>query len=608
MDKQINIRQEAITQTKREVNAWEEEVAFVTDKVAFNMRNFIRALRKNYWGVFDNAIDPVTGREKMWFPLSLFVVEHTVKNSDLDAKDMNVRAKKPSSIGVTGLVRSAMQNQLDEVYFGEKLNDLTRRISIDGTAVWKTVEVKENGKTTFEVRPVDLLNFYIDPTADSIESTPAIVERSLMLPDEVKAMEGWINTEQVEGETELNPNDPMQMSSGRETKFVEIFERWGKMPKSWMTGKEKDKEEMVMGHIVISNLHSGAEVHLIEEVKDKPYEECWFIKVPGRWHGMGPVEMARTMQVYLNTTNNIRINRALVTQLGIFKIKRGAGITPAMVSKMASNGAIMVNNLDDIDQFVMQEASQASYNDEQNAIAWAQRVTSVFESATGEQLPSSMPATNAVIQSRSAQASFVMIKESIGLFLQRWMKRHAMPIIQKSLTKQEIIRLTGSFEEVVDLDERLVNEMIVRKLEKANKKGQFIDPLSVEIERARALEKLRKMGQERYVELISSIDLTEYDVQFFVTNEEMDPSVTAQNLLSLMPVVPPQTQQVIVRRLMDLMGFDVAQFEMEQARGGNPMMQGQQAQLPPGQAPSQLPQEIFQQANVTPVTNGRQGN
>lgn len=600
-EKTIGIAQEAISQTKREVNSWEDEVAFVTEKVAFNVRNLIRALRKNYWGIFDNETDPVTGRKKTWVPLTEFLVESTVKNTDLDTKDMNFRAKKTSSIGLAALVRNAVKNRLDEMFFGEKLDDLTRRLAIDGTVVWKTTEAKKEGKITVDVRPVDLLNFYIDPTADSIESTPAVIERSLMTKDEFDQMD-WINKENVQVSETLNINDPQQYNTAGETPMVEIFERWGVMPKSWMTGKEKDKDETVMGHIVISNLHSGAEVHLIEKVDKKPYEEAWFKKVPGRWHGRGVAEMCLSMQVYVNTIVNIRINRAMVTQLGIFKIKRGAGITPAMVSKMASNGAILVNNTDDIEQFVMQEASQASYNDEQNGITWAQRVTAVFESATGEQLPASLPATNAVIQSRATQSSFVLIREGIGMFLQRWMKRHAMPIIQKSLTKDEIIRISGSFEEMREIDERLVNRLLADKLQEMNEKGLFIDPLQVEQEREKAIEKLQKMGQDRYVSLIEKVDLLDYDVQVFVTNEEVDKGVIAQNLIASLNLAP-QYAEIIMRKLFDIMGFDVAQFEIEKSRQqpqlGQPQPQGQQPLNPQGpQVPSQNPQEVFEQSNV----------
>jgi hypothetical protein len=55
-----DIEDAAAALVKREKNQWEDATVFVTDRVAFQMRNLIRILRKNYWGIFDEQIDPTT--------------------------------------------------------------------------------------------------------------------------------------------------------------------------------------------------------------------------------------------------------------------------------------------------------------------------------------------------------------------------------------------------------------------------------------------------------------------------------------------------------------------------------------------------------------------
>ena len=57
----VDIAREAIALVEGEKQMWENATVFVTDKIAFNIRNLIRALRKNYWGIFDSPLDPVTG-------------------------------------------------------------------------------------------------------------------------------------------------------------------------------------------------------------------------------------------------------------------------------------------------------------------------------------------------------------------------------------------------------------------------------------------------------------------------------------------------------------------------------------------------------------------
>ena len=129
-----------------------------------------------------------------------------------------------------------------------------------------------------------------------------------------------------------------------------------------MTGNTQDTEEIDL-HIVVSGIEAGnSRVHLIETYDGlKPYEECWYAKIPGRWHGKGVTEKLMMLQLWINTIVNIRINRSYVQQLGLFTIRRGSGVTPAMISRLGVNGAVVVNSQDDIKQMVMQEASMASF-------------------------------------------------------------------------------------------------------------------------------------------------------------------------------------------------------------------------------------------------------
>ena len=590
----VDIENEIISTVKKEKTSWDEETVFVTDKVAFLMRNLIKNCRKNYWGIFKNQRDPITGRKKTWVPLTEWLVETTVKNTDMDSKDLNFRAKIFKAIGLTSLVRSIVKHWVDENFFGEDLDEMERQLAIDGTIVWKTWE--EDGKMVKE--GVDLLNFYIDPTAKSIQKTPATIERAVITAHNFFNMDEWWKKEDAKIQTGIHPTDSNLSSfNTSETRMVEIWERWGLMPKSWITGKKKDKDKMIEGHIVLSNLENQPVVHYVAENKKKdtlgnvikPYEEAWLKRVPGRWYGKGIPEIVLQLQTWINIIVNIRINRAFVSQLGIWKIKRGKQITPSMVKKLASNGAILVQDMDDIEQLTMEEASVTSYKDEETIIGWAQRITSAFEIVTGEQMPASMPATTSALQMRSAQSAFVLIKEGIGFFLQRWLKRHALPILSKNIKKGDIQRISGSFEEMRELDERVVNHMVYKQLEEMTNAGHFIDPFDVQREKIRAVEKLRKMGDDKFTKILQNINFTEYDVQFYITNEEIDKTVLVRDLISLVSMVP-QYGDIIVRQVMDIMGVDINQFEeakrqVMSQQGSQGQVQGQEAPQGPPQAP-----------------------
>ena len=552
------IQQEAINLIKQEKTLWETGTAFVTEKVAFQMRNLIRQLRKNYWGIFDEPVDPQTGRKKIWVPLTESLIESVVKNIDLDTKDISFRAKRPEAIGLTGLVRNVVKNELDYIHFGETLDELERTLAIDGTAVWKTIEYYDEvrKKKCIKILPVDLLNFYIDPTAHSIQEAEAVIERAIITEDEAKGMTGWINTDQIKGSTNLNRNDGQMNPSFQrtgETRLVEVFERWGKMPKRLITGNTKD-DEYIDGRIVVSGTNGSWIVHLIEENArvQKPYEEAWYTRVPGRWYGKGVAEKVMMMQLYINTIVNIRVTRSYVSQLGIFKIRQGSGITPQSLSKLAANGAITVQSNDDLTQLVMQEASAASYKDEETALSWSRQVTSAFEAITGESLPSSTTATIGAIQNRNATSQFVLIKEGLGMFLERWVMRHAMPVILKSLKRETIVRYYP--ESLEAYDQQIVSQLAYDEIDAINQAGGVVDPLQVQMEIQRAIGQLQASGNQRFVKVLDAMEITDYDVDVQITNEDFDKGVLMQNLISALQAAP-EYKKPILDELFDVMGI-----------------------------------------------------
>ncbi len=597
-----DIEAKAISIVEGERDAWEDSLVYVTDKVAFAMRNLIKTLRKNYWGIFDEPTDPVTGRKKTWIPLSESLVESTVKNIDLDTKDINIRAKKPGSVRFASVVRNVVRNFLGKIMFGEILDISERQLLIDGTCVWKITEVKgKDGKPTADIRLVDTLNIYVDPTTKSLQDAYRVTERGLLSLDEIKGMKGWINTENLDTAEGLNPNDRgLDSTQSGTSKYRDVWEIWGMIPKWLITNDKKDKESGVEidGHIVVSGLEAnGKVVHLIEENKKslKPYEECWFRRINGRWPGKGVVEAVMMLQVWLNTVVNIRINRSYVSQLGIFKIRTGAGITPQMVGRLASNGAILVKDMTDIEQMVMQDASPSSYKDEDIINSWSQKVSGAYDVSTGETLPASTSATSAAIQSNQANSGYILVKEGIGMFLQRVMERHVLPIIFRNLKKDELLRITGDVQELREFDNNIKNALFYKEIEKRNKKGEFVPLEMIEREMARFDEVQTELKDDRFIEIKDEFNPADYDVEVFVTNEEIDKSVLANNLLSALQLVPEHREEIL-EEIYDIMGLDVNRLKKKQTQMGDML---QQAQAP--QPNMEDIQSLMTQANTQPT-------
>lgn len=587
------IQAQAVGIVRGEKQRWEVATAFVTDRVSFKMRQLIRICRKNYYGIFDVPIDQYTGLEKTWYPLTEITVEAVVKNIDLDQKDINFRALTPDAFGITDITRAAVKKRLSSMYFGQKMDDFERNLAIDGTAVWKTYE--ENGKLI--VKPIDLLNIYLDPTTPSIQEAYRFTERTLLFPEEIQAMNGWINTDGINVDVPVGPPrvDPYwgnrSQSVNSNVKLIDVYELWGQIPLSLITGLPSDANKEVQGHIVVSGIDSpGKErVHLIEMNNKvdkegnalKPYEECWYTRVPNRWYGRGIAEKLLTLQIYANIVFNVRINRSRVSQLGLFKMKKGAGVTPQMLARLPSNGVIVLNNLADLEQLQVEEVGASSYKDEDTINAITERLTGAFAVATGENLPSSTSATEASMQASAAKSGFALIKDTLGGFLERWMDRHALPIIAKELTIGEVVRITSDEDTFKQLVDRVVLWKAQEALDDSFKKGYLPSPQEMQTAIEHATEKMHK--SDMFVNLLQNVISNQLETKMYVTNEEMDVSVTVQNLLQEAQIVPQYAEQV-VNMANDLMGLpplkrpQQSMQPQQPVQPGAPQTQGQQQQ------------------------------
>jgi len=602
--------EEACRVVRQEKSAWENSIVYVTPQVAFNLPVLIRTLLKNYYGIFDQPTDTQTGQDKIWVPLTETLTETVVKNIDLSTKDIEFHALNPEAVGYTKIVRSAVRAHLNKIFFGEKLKEALRHLSIWGTVVWSTEEVKKQ----IDLRIVNLLNFYIEPTSPSIAEADKVTERFPLTVSEFRTMAArnkWKNWEDVTGRKTVPRYDSwLQLQNyPSDTLFVEVYRLRGMVPKFIFTGNDDDRMEQVAGELTVSWDNGTWRFHdaeLRKDNKNKGYEEAWFTRVPQRWMGRGIAEKALPMQVYANAVINIRRTRAQVAQLGLFKVKRGSGITTQSLQRLAVNGAVMVNNMDDVQQFVVEEMGQTNYTDEQVIWNWAQRVTQAQEISAGDELPASTPATNAQIQSTSAQGAYVLIKENTGLFLERWLRNQALPIIMKNLTVGQMIRFTGDPDEIRELDEHIVLKLLCEEIDKATEQNKAVDPQQIQLELQRALLKLQKSGTARFIKLEDMLNPLDYDVEVNIANEKIDEGIMTQRLVQMLQLAPEDKDQ-IMPALFDLLGLPYKPPTLGGVPQGAPPQQGQPQGAPqgnPGQLNSPQP-PTFQGAN--PLQAQQQG-
>lgn len=551
MDKQ-RAEQELIAIVKEHITKHTHGQFWITEKVAFNMREMIKEFRKMYYGVYDEPVDPVSGREKLWVPLTRLLVDAVRKAVDMDPKDNRFRSKTGKGVHITHLIRGYVRDLLSRRRYGHTMNQDIFTMAIDGTRVRKTWWDGE----TIRWADVDLLNCYIDPTADDIQSED-FAERILMTKKEMAKMDGWENTDDFKVEKDL---ESQEGNAARKTgEYGDVYEFYGKVPKHLVTLNEEDEGKDVDAHIVISGIDTGAiTFHLAEENKNrdkdgnviKPYEEAWYIKVPGCWYGVSIPWMVMQLQTWINTTVNLRIAKNTVAQLGLLKIRRGSGVTQQMLKNLVSKGVIELNDPEgDVTNMPIMEAGQTSYEDENVARGWAQDITSIPDLALGD-MPASTSATGAVIQDRQQRSAFTLIAESYEDFQQRWMDRHVLVHIPKMMKSDENAQVYKDFDEMRAIRESIVSNLAMKELSKRTTmptEQQIVDAM----EKANA--KLERRG-DLVVKMVDEIIAKGLQTEVYMTNAEVDTAVVVRNLMELRNGVPQDAAVEMTREALDLLG------------------------------------------------------
>ena len=533
-----------------------EGTCWITQNKGINMRFIWDTVRENYYGAFKTEKDRF-GQYKIPYPLTETVTWENVKNIDLDTKDINVRTTDPAFVDDASVVRYIVKDWMRKTFFGEKMNLWQMYYVLDGHLIVKTLW--NPAKKDLTLRHVDNRNCFYDFHCDDIQTTP-FMERSVQDLTELKAtFTDWINLDKIKGEHML----PKLLDESKEYESpvpeVEVYEYWGKIKKSWITGKSKD-DEWVEGTIWASGLTGQKLIHKIalNEKGYKPYEDVAFEDAPNRHPGRGIGEKLLFLQIYINTIYNIRRNNNLVLMNQLFKFKEGAGITQEKIQALVAGGAIGLQNMADFERVDTKNLNfTESINEESNLVNLANRVTSSQEPATGESLPASMPATNAIIQRQSVKSSHQLRQERFGLFLTRMFSRQLLDKLTKVYRKGDIFSLDAQ-------DKRFNTDKRNIALNLANRNNT--DPESV-------LDSLDHKGSI-LVKLDKDIDFTKHVIEFFVTDESFDKNTILQNLQHVLfnyNQIPLNDQTVgLLREIYDILGIDpshISSKPQEQPQG-----------------------------------------
>lgn len=618
---------EAMRIISSEIEHWWRGDVWITDKVNFQMREIVEKSRKNYLQIYESPSDPVTGRRKMFVPFTEYTVETVVKNIDIDTKDIEVKSKNMSGYKMAFVLGKVLRYYLEKLQFGKKVNEMLRNVSIDGTAFFKIW--KDDDKVM--ISNVDRLNMIYDPTVQTLDESSGIIERNILTKEQFDTYEEWDNKQFVEGDTNMSKIGIWDLINKQRTEipYVQVYERYGLVPKFVLTGSEKDRKEYVYALIVASGDGKNARVvHKIKEVDGHPYQDFKFKHVNNRMDGRGIAEMTFSIQAYINEVVNTRLNVSRISQQKLWKVK--GNITPQQMKRLWSFNAIKLDANDDVEMIDTGTVDNSTYTDEANANTWGQRVTQTqFEDVVQDD----RPATNALIQERGSNKSYNLVMEGISLALEKMLKEKLIPLIKKTITPGELIRITGDPVELAKLHEDLVKHVVYKEIAKVKKqkgyygipeyeiteegemkkddKGNLIQrkdenkepvvrPITtqedLQAEVQATIDRMKEQGKESWIGVSKEMFDTDFDVQVSIGDEQINKGLIAQNLVRVMQMMAQNGLPIKneLREFFDVLGMD-----------GERMTASLPDQLPQPQEGGGIPMQGQTQGEPIPETEGQ---
>ncbi len=456
----------------------------------------IKRAYKNYLGIFDEPIDPYTNRRKIFSPLTHDVVDATSKPVDITYKSIRIKPLNDKSRPKAKLLNMILPYFFQLMEFDDLLEYLKQRVAWLGTQVtvqdWlyeerddstnkeattkelsgfaKQEKVDNDTELVKEDRPrirlINIMDIFLPATSESIAwavknssvivrsvHTLASIQGNPIFDDGVKAnLKGRImQTTNNDDSTSLNRfsmsgysvGELRSQSGGEQERFarpvVALYERYGKIPKSWITGKVEDALTLVDGIVTCvaddaseSNMQTLC-IRVSPFGERGPFEDCRFFVLPNRYWGEGVGERLIPYQVWHNEIINNRRNNELLVQHRMFVYKKGK-VDPRQLFARPGGG-IAVENMTDIQALPTPDIPASSFTEDNYIVSAAQRSVGIM--MTPMQKKATATEVNAnQIQSGISSNEFTKALES---YLERMVKFHIIPLLKRYFKQKKVV-------------------------------------------------------------------------------------------------------------------------------------------------------------------------
>lgn len=557
------------------------------------------------------------GREKIFYNIVTPAVEVATKMLNIDTKDIRLIPTHPNSYFPTYLLEKELRQWLKTSEMGRILNEIAEEAPRYGSVLLE--------KTKKGAKICDLRRTMLDPSVENAKDSRFITTIHYMSDTELRdsgwedveiAIERFGNTQAAQAFEDNSGNLNVMRSSPQ----IKVFKRYGEVPLKWIDEKAKGKkaDEMVRALFIVAGPdflqknqtgqvtgEMGVTLFKSQWRGDYPFKDFHYNKIKGRWLGMGIVEMLFDVQARFNELKNQKRLSMELSTLHLFQTKDKTIVRNVLTD--LENGDILISP-SGIEPITNEERNLPAFNDEEEGYAnQVDKLTFAYEAVRGDAPPATTPLGTTQIAVAQATGVYGFKRQNLSLFLRAFFNDLVMPQLLKDLTPEHIMRFTGTSQELDKLDaaaaEIHANEVII----KAAIAGETVDTNLQNAARQKAIAEYKKSGTNRFLKIKNEFYKdVEYDFDFNIDNEQMDPNAVLQGIQTLFgflsnpAVLQDPRLKMLFYQAAEQMGISPAEIEfadnqatqMEQ-NGQLPTLQSQNQQAPP------QPQQVQQQPQLT---------
>ena len=536
----------------------------------FNQAETLKRIDLYYNSKFESGQYDTRGFRKFFYNIIKPACDIASKFVDLDTKDIILIPEKSDDELRVWLMQKDLKLWLKKEKFGRLLNEIGHHYPKYGSVVLK--KNKEGWKN------VPLQNLRLDPSADSLSLSPFVYEVFLLSRNEIKKM-GW-NKEAVKELLSRGDDEKLFVYAC----YEQNEDGWDFSIKGDLFAKRDPQGRVVRSAETIVNEDSNQEylpeLVLFEgKVKELPYRELHWEKVPGRWLGYGFAEYLFDNQIRENELANIKAKGLYYTSLKVYQT-RDDTIGKNILTDVENGDILRVTS--EVTPVMNEERNLAVFSQEE--ARWGmntERKTFSTDIVRGGDLPSHTPLGVAKLSAGMALSYFELKRENFGLFIKDLMLDDVLPSFKKISKKEHILTVLSSDGDIERLD-KLISESVVGKaiLEMALSQGMIPSLELAEMKKQEVLANLKNQ-RARFLDIPSDFyDNVEYSMDVLITGEQMDTGVqistlqVAMQLLGSNPMlIQNKATRTIFFKLLELSGVSPAELNiMDEQMDVNPQM------------------------------------